>query len=108
MKAVMRFLVPEQRVYAQRFASETSRYINWQLDLAYPAPGSPINFKITAIYLRDTGTGSWEEMHRHTVDAYVEGEWTGSYHGWGYGFDDPGNWAAGSYRVDIYFEGLGY
>jgi hypothetical protein len=97
----------EQRVYEERFASETSRYINWELDLEYVAPGSPVDFKITAIYLRDTGTGSWAEFHRHTVDAHVEGEWTGSLHWSGYGFDAPGNWAIGFYRVDIYFEGLG-
>jgi hypothetical protein len=48
-------LPPEQRVYEQRFASETSRYINWVLDLEYPAPGSPVDFKVTAIYLRDNG-----------------------------------------------------
>jgi hypothetical protein len=97
----------EQRVYEERFASENSRYINWELDLEYSAPGSPVDFKITAIYLRDTGAGSWEEFHRHTVDAHVEEEWTGSLHWSGYGYDDPGNWAIGFYRVDIYFEGLG-
>jgi Bacterial Ig domain len=101
-------LPPDQRVYDQRFASETSRYINWQLDLSYPAPGRRIDFQITAIYLHDSGTGSWEEFHRQTSDEYVEGDWTGSYHGWGNGCDEPeGCWDIGSYRVDIYFEGLG-
>jgi hypothetical protein len=101
-------LPPEQRVYAEHFASETSRYINWELDLEYAAPGSPVDFKITAIYLRDTGTASWEEINRYTIDAHVEGDQTGSSHWSGYGCDDPPNcWAIGLYRVDIYFEGLG-
>jgi hypothetical protein len=47
----------------------------------------------------------WEEFHRHTLDTYVEGDWTWSYHGYGYGFADPGNWALGDYRVDTLFEG---
>jgi hypothetical protein len=99
-------LPPDQRVYAQRFASDTSRYINWALDLEHPAPGRPVDLKITAIYLRDNGTGSWEEFWRGTWDTSVEGDWTESSHWGGYGFDDPGNWPIGSYRVDIYFEGL--
>jgi hypothetical protein len=97
----------EQRVYAERFARETTRYINWELNLEHPAPGRRIDFKITAVYLRDTGAGSWEEMWRGTMDASVEADWTGSFWYWSYGFDNPGNWATGLYRVDIYFEGLG-
>jgi hypothetical protein len=100
-------LPPDQRVYDQRFASETTRYINWELDIEYPAPGRRVDFKLTAIYFRDNRAGSWEEMHRHTVDAYAEGDWTESSYWWGYGFDDPGNWAIGFYLVDIYFEGSG-
>jgi hypothetical protein len=102
------YLSPEQRLYDRRFAKETSRYINWVLSLEYSAPGSPVDFKITAIYLRDSGASSWEEVHRHTVDAHVEGDWTGSSYWSGYGCDDPPNcWEIGLYRVDLYFEGLG-
>jgi hypothetical protein len=100
-------LPPDQRVYQQRFASETSRYINWVLDLEHPAPGRRVDFKITAIYLRDNGAGSWEELWRGTTDTYVEGDWTWSSHWSGLGCDDPSNcWEIGLYRVDIYFEGL--
>jgi hypothetical protein len=35
----------------------------------------------------------------------VEGDWTSSWHGWSYGFDDPGNWTIGTYRVDTLFAG---
>jgi hypothetical protein len=96
----------EQRVYAERFARETTRYINWELNLEHPAPGRRVDFKITAVYLRDTGAGSSEEFFRQTLDASVEADWTYSFWYWRYGFDDPGNWATGLYRVDIYFEGL--
>jgi hypothetical protein len=92
----------EQRVYAQRFGKDTTRYIHWVLDLEHPAPGRPIDYKITAIYLRDNGTPAWEEIWQQTKDAHVEADWTWSYQEWGYGFDNPGNWESGLYRVDIY------
>jgi hypothetical protein len=95
----------EERVYAQRFASGTTRCINWELNLEYPAPGRRIDFQITAINLRDNGTPLWEEIRRQTMDAHVEATWTRSYHWWGYGWPDPGNWESGSYRVDLYVEG---
>jgi hypothetical protein len=94
----------EERVYAQTFDSETSRYINWELDLEYPAPGQRIDFKIIAIYYRDNGTSLWEEIWRQTDDTYVKGDWTGSLHAWGYGNRNPGTWKIGSYRVDLYIE----
>jgi hypothetical protein len=95
----------DQRVYAERFASETSRYINWELNLEYPAPGRRVDFQITAIYYFSNSAGSWEEFFRQTFDTYVEGDWTSSWHGWSYGYDDPGNWTIGSYRVDTLFAG---
>jgi hypothetical protein len=98
----------EQRVYAERFARETTRYINWELNLEHPAPGRWVDFQITAVYYRWNEAGSvafCKEFDRHTLDTHVEGDWTWSSHGYGYGFDDPGNWALGSYRVDTFFAG---
>jgi hypothetical protein len=40
-------------MYAQRFAADTSSYINWVLDLELPVPGRRRDFEITAIYYRD-------------------------------------------------------
>jgi hypothetical protein len=95
-----------QRVYQQRFASDTTRYINWELNLEHPAPGHPIDFVITAIWYQDNGTPSWEEIFRQTLDTSIEGDWTWSYYNLGYGCDDPkGCWEIDSYRVDIYVEG---
>jgi hypothetical protein len=97
---------PDQRVYQQRFASDATRYINWELNLEHPAPGQPRDFEITAIWYQDNGTGLSEEIFQQTKDAHVEGDWTSSYHNLGYGCDDPiGCWEVGSYRVDIYVAG---
>jgi hypothetical protein len=59
----------DQRVYQQRFASDTTRYINWELNLEHPAPGQPLDFEITAVWYQDNGTSSWEEIFRQTFDA---------------------------------------
>jgi hypothetical protein len=95
----------EQRVYAERFARETTRYVNWELNLEYPAPGRRVDFQITAVYYFSNSASVWEEFHRHNFDAYVEGKWTSSSHGYGYGFADPGNWTIGTYRADTLFAG---
>jgi hypothetical protein len=95
----------DKHVYAQRFASNTTRYIAWVLDLEFPTPGRNIDFEVTGIFYRDNGTPSGEEIWRGTYDTNVEGDWTWSYHEGGYGFDEPGNWEAGSYWVDLYVEG---
>jgi hypothetical protein len=52
----------DQRVYAERFASETSRYINWELNLEYPAPGLRVDFQITAVYYFSNSANKWEEF----------------------------------------------
>jgi hypothetical protein len=96
---------PEEIVYAQRFASDATRYINWELDIDYPAPGRRIDFEITEIWYQDNGTSSWEEIFRDVDIHNVEADWKGSYHWEGYGFDNPGNWAIGLYRVDLYVAG---
>jgi hypothetical protein len=93
-----------QRVYAERFARETTRYVNWELNFEHPAPGRRVDFQLTAVYYRVTKAGV-EEVNRHTVDTYVEGDWTWSSHSSGYGFNDPGKWALGEYRVKTIFEG---
>jgi hypothetical protein len=96
----------EEQRYSQRFSSETSRYINWVLDLEYPSPGRRIDFSIIAIYYRrNVNTSTWEEIWRQTNNTYVEGDWTESYHEWSYGCDDPvGCWENGYHRVDLYVE----
>ena len=92
-------------VYAERFASDTTRYINWELDIEYPAPGRPVEFEITAIWYQNRGASSWEEIYRAVSTHHVEADWTGSYHSSGYGCDDPVDcWEVGRYRVDLYVD----
>src|SRR5688500_16523348 len=62
-------LPPDQRVYDQRFARETTRYINWKLNLEHPAPGRRVDFQITAVYYRANSANEWEEIDRQTMDT---------------------------------------
>jgi len=92
----------EKRVYADRFAKETSRYIYWELVLDFPSPQRRIDFSIEAVYSRDDGT----LIGRHSTDCHVEPGWNNSYHFKGQGWDDPGHWPVGTYRVDLFSEGV--
>ncbi len=94
--------VREQRVYSNRFAKETSRYIYWELLLDFPSPQRRIDFSIEAIYSRDDGT----LFGQHSIDCSVEPGWHNSYHFRGQGWDDPGQWPVGTYRVDLFSEGV--
>jgi hypothetical protein len=40
-------------------------------------------------------------MARQTKAAYIESNWTNSYHNFGRGWREPGNWTPGTYRVDL-------
>ncbi len=94
--------VLEERVYANRFAKETSRYIYWKLLLEFPSPQHRIDFSIEAVYSRDDGA----IFAQHSTDCSVEPGWHNSYHFRGQGWDDPGHWPVGAYRVDLFSEGV--
>jgi hypothetical protein len=94
----------EQIVYARRFASETSRYINWELHLSHPAPERRVDFSIIAVYYR-VNVPSWEEIWRGTLYANVEKGRLRSTHAWGISPNDSKSWEIGTYRVDLYVEG---
>ncbi len=91
----------EKRGYSRRFLGTRTRFVGWELALAFPAPGRRIDFAIEAVWHRADGS----VMARQTRRAYVERGWTYSYHVHSWGWRDPGKWRAGSYRVDVYAEG---
>jgi serine/threonine protein kinase len=92
---------PEERQYATRFTGASARYINWELNLEYPAPGQRIEFAVDATYFRPDGSVLAEQSY----NPYIEADWTGSNHTFGWGWDEPNNWPVGSYRVDLVVEG---
>lgn len=91
-------LALEKRQYATRFPKATTRYINYELDLAYPDPGKVVNFTLRAFYY----DSSDKLIVIQTQNAHIEGGWTQSFHWNGYGWPDAGRWDAGKYRLDLY------
>ena len=91
----------EKREYRERFARSDSRFIYWELNLNHQAPGRRIDFSIDAIWYRPDGS----EFSRQTLNTYMEGTWTNSYHPWGRGWDEPGNWIPGIYIVELFHKG---
>lgn len=86
-----------QRVYSTGFMKSICRYISWEIGLEFPAPGRRVDFDIVGIWYNPDGS----EMARHTLEAYIESDWTSSYHNFGRGWKEPGNWTPGTYRVDL-------
>lgn len=90
-----------QRRYSTRFAGSSTRYINYELDLKYAAPGRRIEFETRAIYYNADGTVLGERTRQARVDA----DWNESNHYDGWGSNTPGTWKTGFYRVDIFVAG---
>jgi hypothetical protein len=89
------------RVYRTDFDRNNTRSIYWELNLAYPAPGQRIDFKLDAIWYRSDGS----ELFRQSIQAYAMPTWKNSWHTIGYGFEGPGKWTPGQYRVDLFCRG---
>ncbi len=94
----------DQRVYRTSFSRTNSRYIAWELNLTHPAPGTKKDFVVDAIWYNAQGT----EIFRGSLNSYIEATWTTSYRNSGYGWREAANntWTAGTYRVDLYVEGI--
>ncbi len=91
-----------QRRYGSSFPRYSSRFINWELNLVHPAPGSRVDFQIEAVYYNPDGS----EMGRSVVNSFVGDTWLNSQHYQGRGWGEPGKWSPGRYRVDLYISGV--
>lgn len=94
--------VPEaQRVYTTRFPRSTTRLVWWETNLAYPDPGRRIDFSIESFCFGPDGS----LLNRQTQNFFIQSPWTGSYHSMGFGGREPGTWAPGVYRVELFVAG---
>ena len=92
-------LVPyDDRDPQTSFAAKDARYIWWELELHYPTLPQRVNFRLHAVYSNADNKVIFED----DFDTYAEAGWDHSHHTKGYGFDEPGQWAKGRYRVEIY------
>ena len=92
----------ERRQFATRFKASSTRFLNWQLDLAYPQAARQADFKITAVCLRQNGS----VVFKQSMDGRIKAGWTSSWHSMGWGSKALGKvWRPGDYRLEIWIEG---
>lgn len=90
-----------QRTYGTEFGREQARHINWELRLKHPSPAQRQDFSIYARYYDPQG----QLLTEHSISSYILPGWTDSNHSSGWGWDEPGQWQPGSYRVEIQIGG---
>jgi serine/threonine protein kinase len=91
----------EDRQYSNSFARSEARYIYYELHLEYPEHGEVVDFDIEVYYYKSDGS----ILGQFTANHQVEADWTSSYHTWGWGWPDPGNWPVDLYLVELYIDG---
>lgn len=91
----------EQRVYTTRFPRSTTRLVWWETNLAYPDPGRRIDFSIESFCFGPDGS----LLNRQTQNYFIQSPWTSSSHFMGFGGREPGTWAPGVYRVELFVAG---
>ena len=85
------------RVYRERFDSVTSRFIGWEIELAYPTHESDVEFQINSAILNADGDVVFEEERTARVDS----DWSYSYHFSKTGKAQAGTWAPGWYSAHV-------
>lgn len=84
------------RDFETRFDAASARYIYWQIDLSFSAPGQRVSVPLKAAY-----TGPGGVVTRQAVQLDVQPDWTNAYHSAGFGAASAGWWKPGTYRVEI-------
>lgn len=90
----------ETRLYGTRFDGRSARWMKTEFGLVYRAVAAPLTFTVECVYTFPDGT-----LRPVSVERHVPAGWTGSVHAQGLGWDQPGNWVTGTYRVSCKSEG---
>ena len=78
----------------------TTRFLSWELALAFPAPARQTDMVIDSVFLRNDGSILAQQSTEVTINA----DWTSIWHSVGSGWTDPGQWAVGLYRAELSIE----
>lgn len=92
-------LPKSERKFGNRFAKETTRFIKLEVDIDYPEAQNLIEFEWT--YTLDGPV----ELEEFTIESKIKAGWDGSLHIMGPGWEVPGNWDVGTYKVELYIDG---
>jgi len=88
------------RDYAKSFTQDDARVIYCDVNFSHPGPEEDMGFVMRAIYYGPDGNVYGEV----DIEPVVKVGWTMSNWIIGYGWDDPGHWDAGDYRMDVFID----
>ena len=92
----------KSRKYRTSFDANGLRYLFWELNLKYPAPGKKVDFKVDA-YCYDSGGKLY---YHQKMESYAKSTWKSSWVTKGWGNRVPGKaWKPGRYRLEVYADG---
>lgn len=96
-------VTPEEaaRVYLDRFPQSKTRYIHWELKLAYAPPHRLVPFAVNAIWYGPDGKIITDLPSKRTIQS----DWDNSWHCGGYGSAAPGQWRPGAHRLVLKING---
>ena len=87
----------ESRRYEKRFASKGTRYINWELNLAFPRHQSDMTFAVDSIWYGPSGA----VLTRQTTNVSIRSDWISAQQANGWGSAAGGSFSPGPYRIDF-------
>jgi hypothetical protein len=90
-----------ERNYAVQFPRFGTRYVYCEISLEYAESGEHMDFVIDMDWYDPGGT----QFAEQAMLAYAEADWTSSVHAAGRGWEKPGKWDPGAYRVDLTVSG---
>ena len=89
------------RTFQPQFDHRTTRFVYWQLNLTCPSVAARVDFTIYATWYYQNGT----VFGNQTINTYVDPGWTQPAISSGRGWQRPGLWRRGTYRVDLSVNG---
>ncbi len=85
----------EERMSVSLFNANLSRYIGFNLALHYPAPGVAVKYPVSCRYIKPNG----RTIGPIEIEFEVQPTWRRSDKAVARGWDEPGHWMPGTYRV---------
>ena len=91
-------MLPDSRVYENKFYKDTTRYIAYEVDLHYPVSRQRIDFTVHTVYLKPDGSLFQEWDCQYSIGP----DQTQSFLSGGSGWSEPGAWERGQYSAVFY------
>jgi hypothetical protein len=91
----------DRRAYRSVFTRKDTTFVGWELGLALPAPGKRLEYQIKAHWFKPDGS----LLTHQTVQTHCEATWTAPWHARSWGYQKPGHWEPGTYRVEFFING---